>query len=117
MLKKIKFRCWRKNEMLGQYNLETMLSVAKEVGFHLNAPSTVEWMQFIGIYDKDGEEIYEGDWLDIIDPNGEKMSDSQCVFYDDRGGYFIEDRYESYPIGYAISQGYEVKVVGNKYVM
>jgi uncharacterized phage protein (TIGR01671 family) len=77
-MREIKFKVWnpRLKEMSEPFTLVDMLSA--EVGIlhksHYDEP--LEWLQFIGLKDKNGKEIYDGDilggswgdgWVDYCD--------------------------------------------------
>ena len=93
MNREIKFRAWRKNKMLGPFTLEDMLNSAAEMGFHLNAPSPVVWMQYTGMKYLNWDDVYEMDIVKGIAsaPDGpEKVEFIGVVKWDieDAGFYF-----------------------------
>lgn len=65
MMRNIKFRAWDKsiNEMLTQ-PLDGISAASRLLGFTVF--SQCEVMQFTGLKDKKGKEIYEGDILEIM---------------------------------------------------
>jgi uncharacterized phage protein (TIGR01671 family) len=60
-MREIKFRSYRKGVMHCGVYLEKLLSTAALTGFVEEAPSKVKWMQFTGLEDKSGVEVYAGD--------------------------------------------------------
>lgn len=69
-MREIKFRAWYGNKM--HDNAEAMrLLYNYSIGSTLTAKS--ELMQFTGLFDKNGKEIYEGDVLPIEDSYTERM--------------------------------------------
>ncbi len=112
-MREIKFRAWDKElkEMISgdDYQGSEWIAQALEVLMH---GGTDEWteqieiMQFTGLHDKKGKEIYEGDIVEWQDDMGDGMKrsfDSSVVF---QGGAF-------YPI--CTMPGREFEVIGNIY--
>lgn len=69
MRREIKFRCWTDNlkdggEMYYGYLNEYGSILFSPAGYGLCNPS-IEVMQFTGLLDKNGKEIYEGDLLEV----------------------------------------------------
>jgi uncharacterized phage protein (TIGR01671 family) len=117
MSREIKFRVWDKdnNKMLHYDNdivpcltLNGVLQdCSKEVSS--NVSYKYELMQFTGLLDKNGKEIYEGDIVKSIEERGDELGDyteelKQEVFFD--GCAF-------YPVCTAPSENWEV--IGNIY--
>lgn len=79
-MREIKFRAWdkRNNKMMKWGNLKHQYNTLTCLSF-----SFFEVMQYTGLKDKNGQEIYEGDIVDAI--HGEGILKAQIVF--DNGAF------------------------------
>lgn len=127
MTREIKFRCFKEGQMYSDSESKFWLAQ----GFDkISIEGVFNFMQYTGLHDKNGKEVYEGDILatfeDEDNPNydGKPSKWIQVIRYDEECAQFIvteeevltvlETTYE--PQVADISLGYdEIEVIGNIY--
>ncbi|MEI4617893.1 YopX family protein [Bacillus cereus] len=106
---RIKFRAWD----LGSKQIYDWESIKLHFSEHVDHKMVVV-MQYTGLKDKNGKEMYEGDIIYIS--NGESENIAEVTFDD---GCFCVTGYlgdlRTYPIQDFLGRGYNVEVIGNKF--
>jgi len=98
MNRKIKFRFWSGQKMIANENMDLLIK---------NANNEKALMQFTGLKDKNGVEIYEGDRVQWI--NGDtKQKENAIVEWDDE---FAGFGFQSH----CLDWNHELTVIGNIY--
>ncbi len=122
MSRPIKFRAWSKSEKSWIKDITTWIRRDADGNLSLAYPSstaiqlieTPELIQFTGLHDKNGKEIWEGD---ILSCDGEK----NVVRYSTVSAAFILDWYKGNGVKldhfYALNEGtvHDYKILGNIY--
>ena len=126
-MREIKFRAFRKNHK----DYETGWAVPNQVfefsdangftEFGFDIPEDIVVMQFTGLLDKNGKEIYEGDIIDYEDEGGIDENGRQTIGWDNEGAAFgrkyllenaLEDEFSSICFSEVVTKS---EVIGNIY--
>jgi uncharacterized phage protein (TIGR01671 family) len=113
MPREIKFRCWHKT--LNKFTLPFLCDGddLNEIFQNVN----YEFMQWTGLHDKNGKEIYEGDIIKFTYIDNDKLSQALPVVWDEAGcGFHCSDGTDNR--GVDMARDYETisgEVIGNIY--
>lgn len=115
-MREIKFRAWDKQEKKMQYNDDITIMVKWTTDEPLPLNRNFEendlqlMLQYTGLKDKNGKEIYEGDIVEYFEEymDGSMDDESQIEEIEYIDGCF-------YPIGNSLYSGNNIEVIGNIY--
>jgi uncharacterized phage protein (TIGR01671 family) len=117
-MRELKFRAWDESQRYMAYQGTPDLETIQSFMHHF---SDKELMQFTGLSDKFGKDIYEGDIIgDWFEVDGNMEQSRQTVYFDERlGGWmldfsFNQDRTISVSL-YAELADFNYEVLGNIY--
>ncbi len=109
-MREIKFRAWDREKML---SWEQLVQQNYAIRYFFFVPDLLELMQYTGLKDKNGKEIYEGDIV-RREQNKGKKTDHTIVFSDYRFAYTTE-YHGSIALNKVVSQHQSLEVIGNIY--
>ena len=110
-MREIKFRCWNewadRNEMV-YFTLDTAMIFE-------NCTTNAKVMEYTGLKDNNGKDIYEGDILRTTEENGiDTFIDTFKIVWDaDKGGFMIE--YLNNDEYYNLEEMPDCIIIGNVY--
>lgn len=115
-MRKYKFRAWADGQMLDDISTYTddFTSMLNKTFAYLQESENVKFMQFTGLLDKNGKEVYEGDIVSIFKgcPSIVKFG-VQDIGNDFQGvGFYTEEKNGSI---FNIFGGGDIEVIGNIY--
>jgi uncharacterized phage protein (TIGR01671 family) len=115
-MREIKFRAWSKQNKLMHYvdkfSSNPQLMTWNGIVYKQGVVQDYEMLQYTGLKDKNGEEIYEGDVVNIVDFNTQnyRVEFINGTFLLRYGYANIENRYPE-----DVNYGSDVEVIGNIY--
>ena len=112
-MREYKFRCWYCNKMRYDITGFEFYSEGNLSGVFIDGDfaDEIELMQFTGLHDKNGKEIYEGDIVDVTRP---------CIYETGRivfknGCFFIKVKETLLALWECEPNNYQLEVIGNIY--
>lgn len=124
-MREIRFRAWDK-EIEKMYPVleidfveEWVRMYSKITGRHCNYLDDLVLMQFTGLEDKDGKEIYEGDIVSVKYLYDKRTTDrAQVVWQEDKAGFGLKSlkglTNEVYEL-YRVTSKHNLEIIGNIY--
>ena len=123
-MREIKFRCWEKDEeAVGGGTMWPVRQIDFDVrdaylGLHSASFDDLVFMQFTGLHDKNGKDVFEGDIVRCGEYEGDHDTKNYEIVYNEDGTYPAFDlkgwRNETNGISFFLNDGY-IEIIGNIY--
>lgn len=118
MNREIKFRAFSNNKMYHWETLQEKYNMSMWIKDNNLGDETLKLMEYTGLKDKNGQEIYEGDIVEggFLNPLTDKFhSKKYLIEYKEKGAYYKGKLIGSSPYGDTWLKFIEGEVIGNIY--